>query len=214
MIFLLPGMGADGRMYGPAWRTLPEARFPDWPEYRGETTYEQVADRVIAESRITPRDTVGGSSLGGMVALEIARRLDCRVVVLIGSAMDATEVNPLLRRLAPLASVTPLRLAQVISGRGAAAQLSMFSDADPEFIGAMCRALTHWRGSGGNADRLVRIHGANDRVIRCPADCHVIPRAGHLVAMTHAEECVRVLVTQLGTRAAPHPEAGDMFRAK
>lgn len=48
MLFLLPGMGADHRMYAaPAWQTLPEARSLDWPEHHGEATIAATAARVI-----------------------------------------------------------------------------------------------------------------------------------------------------------------------
>ncbi len=87
MHFLLPGMGADHRMYAaPAWQALPEARFIDWPEHHGEATIAAIASRVIAEAGIREGDTVIGSSLGGIVGCEIANQLHLRSLVLIGSA--------------------------------------------------------------------------------------------------------------------------------
>jgi hypothetical protein len=66
MLFLLPGMGADHRMYAaPAWQTLPEARLLDWPEHRGEATIAAIAARVIAEAGI--RDA------GHLIAMTHAR---------------------------------------------------------------------------------------------------------------------------------------------
>ena len=209
MIYLLPGMGADHRMYGPEWDSLARTKFLGWPPYRGETTFGEVADRVIAEHGITPRDVVGGSSLGGMIALEVSHRLRNARVVLIGSAVAPTEINGLLRRLAPLATVTPLRLIQALAGRSASTLTSMFADADHDFVRAMCLALPDWPGYTGPQDRLVRIHGANDRVIACPPACHAIPRAGHLLAMTHPEECVSIVRAEVVNQAfEPTAEEG------
>jgi len=193
MIYLLPGMGADRRMYGPKWKGLPNATFPNWPPFSGQTTLGEVADQLIAEHDIAPRDVIGGSSLGGMVALEIFQRLKNPKVVLLGSALSPGEINTLLRLLAPLASITPFGLLQVLVGKHPSDAAVMFAEADPKFVRAMCLALRDWQGFDGPHDRLVRIHGAKDHVITCPAEGHILPRAGHLVAMTHAAQCIRVL---------------------
>ncbi len=193
MIYLLPGLGADHRMYGPEWAARSDVQLLDWPPYAGENTLPQLAKRIVAEHDIASGDTIGGSSLGGMVALEIFCELQNTRVILIGSAVSAREINPLLRLLAPLASVTPVRLIQTLAGKNSRSLTSMFADADPEFIRTMCLAFPDWQGFQGRQDRVVRIHGANDHVIRCPADCHIVRGAGHLVAMTHAEDCIRII---------------------
>ena len=94
--FLLPGMGATDAMYNGLKHKLGfKVNFLNWPEYRGEKTYTDVARRVIKENDINADDVVGGSSLGGMVALEIAQLLNPKSVVLLGSAANRKEVQPL-----------------------------------------------------------------------------------------------------------------------
>ena len=197
MMYLLPGMGADHRMYGPEWGDLSDTTFLDWPPYSGEKTLRQVALRIIADHNITSCDVVGGSSLGGMVALEILRELDNPKVILIGSAVSPREINALLRLLAPLASITPFRLIQTLVGRHPSDIASMFADSDAQFVRAMCLALPDWQGFDGPDERVVRIHGANDHVIKCPATAHVLPCAGHLIAVTHAEQCIRIIEVEV-----------------
>lgn len=46
MIYALPGMGADNRMYPGPWRSLPGATFLDWPGYKGEDSIQAIAWRV------------------------------------------------------------------------------------------------------------------------------------------------------------------------
>ena len=71
---MLPGMGATAAMYNGLKHKIGfPIDFLNWPPYRGEKTYADVARRIIAEHAITGNDVVGGSSLGGMVALEIAQ---------------------------------------------------------------------------------------------------------------------------------------------
>jgi hypothetical protein len=75
--FLLPGMGATAAMYNGLKNKLGfKVNFLNWPEYRGEKTYADVARRVIKENDINADDVVGGSSLGGMVALAIGGEIN------------------------------------------------------------------------------------------------------------------------------------------
>lgn len=189
-LYLLPGMGATAAMYQGPWHALCETTFLDWPDYHGEQHLRAVAERLIEEYQIPQQSAVGGSSLGGMVALEIAQLLDSHQVFLIGSALHKAEINRLLRLLAPFANITPLRLTQILAGSCSWDIGDMFQQSDPEFIRAMCLAIEQWPGSTLPDERIVRIHGNNDHFITCPTDACVVNGAGHLLAMTHAQECV------------------------
>jgi len=195
-------MGADSSMYRGPWRELDWVRFLDWPAYYGETTLAEVAQRVIDENGIQPGDGVGGSSLGGMVAVEVARLVPVSSVVLIGSAMTRAEIHPLLTMAAPLVTLTPLRLAQILAGKSVEGPVGdAFARADPRFVRAMCRALAHWDGAGASSlpCPVYRIHGEHDLVIPCPGDSvQIVPGAGHLIALTHPKECVEFLLRARG----------------
>lgn len=194
MIFVLPGMGADHRMYqAPAWHTLPDARFLDWPKHRGEDSITAIADRVIAEAGINTGDTVIGSSLGGIVGCEIANRLRLHSLVLVGSAQSATEISGLLAALHPLAALAPLDFIRLSAGKLPGELCEMFADTQASFIRAMCRAIFSWPGLDLTRLRPLRLHGRRDRVIPLPAEADLVLDTGHLLAMTHAVECVAFL---------------------
>ena len=188
--FLLPGMGATDAMYNGLKHKLGfKVNFLNWPEYRGEKTYANVARRVINDNDIRADDVVGGSSLGGMVALEIAQLLNPRSVVLLGSTANRKEVQPMLSLLSPLASAAPVAIIQALVGKHRSLVSSMFADADPEFIRAMCAYLPSWDGYHGPAEKIFRLHGKKDHVIPCPTSgCEIVEEAGHLLAITHPAE--------------------------
>lgn len=190
MLYILPGMGATSEMYQGCWRDLEDARFLDWPGHAGERDLPQVAQRLIEEQGISSRDSIAGSSLGGIVALEIHSMLQLHRTILIGSAVNKDEINALLRTLAPIAGVTPIRLAQLLVGKSESAIAKMFVYVEASFVAAMCKALSRWGGYHGTMEQVHRIHGAKDKVIPCPEYVETIPDGGHLVAMTHPEECV------------------------
>ena len=198
MRYLLPGMGATSAMYGGPWRSLCDSHAIDWPEYRGEKSVGEVAERIIDKYGIRSGDIAVGSSLGGIVALEIHRRVPLRHVILIGSAIAKDEINALLLALTPLAMVAPMEMMQYIAGNGFNEVSAMFAKADAEFMWAMCMGIGKWRGYDGSLKAVSRIHGDRDAVIKCPDNAHVIAGGGHLIAMTHAEECVEIMRDLLG----------------
>ena len=128
---LLPGMGASSAMYNSLRREVGfEINYIDWPDYRGEKTYAEVAKRVIDACGIEDGDIAGGSSLGGMIALEIAKQRKLSAVVLLGSATNHGEVQGLLSLLSPLAGLTPLSLIQIL----AASKRTLFPGCLPRLI--------------------------------------------------------------------------------
>ena len=194
MIHVLPGMGADHRMFSDcAWHSLPAARFHDWPEPHGEKTISAIAARVIAEAEIIDGDSVIGTSLGGIVGCEIANQLRLHSLVLVGSARSPDEISALLALLHPLASLAPLELIRVSAGKLPGELCAMFADSQAGFIRAMCHAIFTWPGLDTTRIRPLRIHGRHDRVIPQPATADLLLEGGHLIAMTHAAECAAYL---------------------
>ena len=184
-------MGATSAMYVSLQDEVDfEIHFIEWPAYAGEKTFSEVAQRIINDHSISDHDVVGGSSLGGMVALEIARMLEPKAVVLIGSATKPGEVQAFLSSLSPLAAVTPVALIQVLAGKHKSRVAQMFSESSADFIRAMSFYLPSWPGYEGPIDRIYRIHGRRDHVIPCPSNgAKIVDGAGHLIAMTHPKEC-------------------------
>jgi pimeloyl-ACP methyl ester carboxylesterase len=189
--YLLPGMGASSEMYDSLKRELSfKVHFLSWPGYRNESTYREIAERIVEENGINDGDIIGGSSLGGMVALEIATIVNVRAVLLIGSAIGKNEINKLIVRLSPLASITPISLVKMLARKNENIVSQMFSKSNPDFIRSMCMYISSWPGYLGSADKVFRIHGEKDHIIDCPQSrCEIVINAGHLLAMTHAKEC-------------------------
>jgi pimeloyl-ACP methyl ester carboxylesterase len=202
MIHVLPGMGADHRMYPPPWQSLPDSRFHDWPAYAGEDSIAAMARRIMTEAGIADGDTLVGSSLGGIVACEIAglRRLDG--LVLVGSGKNQGEISSLLAVLYPLANLAPIELLRRAAGKIPNELAAMFHDSQAEFIRGMCRAIFNWPGLDETRITPLRIHGRYDRVFPLPAGVDLVLEGGHVIAMTHAAECVAFIKAHLPPKRA------------
>ena len=183
-------MGATSTMYDGLLSEIDfQVNLLDWPEYRGEPTYGDVAKRVIEEYDISDGDIVGGSSLGGMVALEMANLIRPKAIVLLGSAVNRREIQSALSTLAPLAAVAPLASMQILVGKHQSLVAQMFTQSDPEFFRNMCMYLPSWPGYSGAHEGLFRLRGRKDRIILCPArGATVVENAGHLLTITHPRE--------------------------
>ena len=192
MNYVLPGMGASSAMYSREWKALDGYLFIDWPcGFKGKTIGE-LAECVVSTHSIRKSDSVIGSSLGGMVAGEIANQMDVKHLVLIGSAKQKEEVSRVLALLSPLIDFAPIEFVRRAAGKVPEELAQMFHESDPVFVRNMCRAIFRWEGFSGDS-RLFRIHGVCDRIIPCPTDADVLLDGGHLIAMTHAAACIAAI---------------------
>lgn len=197
MIHALPGMGADHRMFPEPWGTLPGFRAHDWVLAPGITSLRQLAEAMIEAGNIRDGDVLVGCSLGGMVAGEITKLRQIPVLFLVGSAASKAEMNSWAARLHPLVDKVPMDWLKFCAGRLPAGAAKMLAEADPDFIRRMCPAIFQWAGLSETKTRVWRIHGRKDLVIPPPKKCDLLLGGGHLIAMTHAKECVGFVAKHL-----------------
>jgi len=180
-------------MYSGAWLEKVYFDFIDWPKDYVPDSIRDLAFNVSRKIDYKPI-AIAGSSLGGMVALELADILKVENVILLGSATSKEEINPLLKALGPLAEITPMKLCQILAGKTPTLLSQMYAEQNPEFIRSMIHSALNWSYEG-NAT-IHRIHGKKDHVIKAKsADLWL--DAGHIVAITHAEDCVEYIETKL-----------------
>lgn len=185
-------MGASTDMYSGPWRELKDAVFVNWPRNSTAESIPDLAAEIIETYAIQNGDSVIGTSLGGMVACEIANVIQLNHLILVGSAVHKNEVNSFLQFLSLLVTIAPLAFVQKLAGKMGSDCIQMFADSDPHFIRTMCRAIFSWEGLVSNI-KPVRIHGTHDLVIPSPEEVDLKITGGHLIVMTHPEECVNFL---------------------
>lgn len=123
-LLLLPGLLCDARLWRDVVPALEDVSEPAIPELWHDETVAAMADRALALVGCAPRFAVAGLSMGGYVALEIARRFPdrlSRLCLLDTSARADTEEQTRRRRgLIALAKqgrfrgVTPRLLPQLL----------------------------------------------------------------------------------------------------
>lgn len=200
-IILLPGMGADARMFQAQRSAFPQILVPAWPTLISGEPLRDFAARLASALPITPETVLGGASMGGMVALEIAKLVPPRAVVLLGSCRDAHAV-PFALRLAerltrplPTAILERCRVFDRLSlGRlgpltpdQKSLILTMARGFPMSFIRWAGRAILEWPGVPELSRPILHLHGRLDRML-LPGRVHpdiMLEDAGHLPSMTH-----------------------------
>lgn len=188
MNYVIPGMGASKKMYADEWLQLEGYTFLDWPEDFEGLTLPGLAAHIVDQHSIQPADAIVGTSLGGMIACEIANQIASDKIVLISSAVRSAEVSRLLEIIHPLIDFTPLEFLKRVAMNVPSELAQLFVDADAELVRRMCRAIFEWEGYNSES-KLFRIHGRGDHVIPLPEDVNCVVDGGHLISVTHAREC-------------------------
>lgn len=208
MIVLLPGLGADRRLFRAQVAAFPGLVVPPWPDPRPDDSLATFAERLIPDLPPAENLYVGGCSFGGMVACEIAARVRPRAVLLVASCTHPSAFTPwstLARLVAPLlperAYRPDRRLAPLVwpwFGGDDAEQEELFwsmaATVTPAFLRWGLRASLAWQPSRVEVP-IHHIHGEADRLMpidRVRPD-RVVPGAGHLLALTHADVVNRFL---------------------
>lgn len=201
---LIPGLGADARQFEAQRTVFPQLRVPVWIEPRGGERLREYAVRLGASAGVTSESVVGGSSFGGMVALEIARAFRCRAAVLMGSCRSRDCVSPILRVIewfnpvlprALVGAATPqglkmLPLFDPVRGEHARLLGAMAKGIDPAFLKWGGRSVFAWEGCAEPGVPVYHVHGLRDRFIpasRVKADV-VVEGHGHFLNLTAPAE--------------------------
>jgi pimeloyl-ACP methyl ester carboxylesterase len=207
-LILLPGMGADARLFDGLREHLPQVEVLEWIEHAPNESFADYAARMARRIDDNAPLVIGGVSMGGMAAAEMVQHLRPRGLVLISSAMNSEclarfqPIERLLRVLPP--SVLP-RLARsrpmvrALCGPLSLDHRALFQDmlrsTPATFVRWGVRAMMNWPGADIDAIPVLQVHGERDRAIPLPPpeQTAVILRGGHLCVLTHPRETAKAI---------------------
>jgi pimeloyl-ACP methyl ester carboxylesterase len=186
-LILIPGMGADERLFAPQREAFPNLIVPKWITPAPNDSIQSYAKRWALQ--IDPKRPcfVGGASFGGFVAMEMARHLQTLGVFLIGSLRGAEELPPKFRSLKPIRQFLSSLAASM---KETDSTISQVAESDALFLRWASQAVLDWEPSPTSPTPLppvFQIHGGADPVLspRFTKPDEIIPNAGHLISLTH-----------------------------
>jgi surfactin synthase thioesterase subunit len=212
-LYLLPGLGADGRLFGklglPGHTTHPFS----WPRMPEGSTLRDHARALAGPVDATKPHALIGVSMGGMVALEMAAITRPLGTILISSWKGPQEMPLSIRMLRgthPERLLTPAafkRLLPVVRWQMGLetpedhALFEAFVACSPlDRLRVQIAAVLGWEGPSAMPTHLVHIHGDADRLmpianIRDPV---VVQGGGHFMVYNRAEMVSHVVMKALG----------------
>ena len=210
MLYLIPGLGADGRLFIPLLTCLPATIQPHVLEWLPPAAIDEplaaYAARLAAPVPLDIPCWVAGVSFGGMVALEVGRLRPLVRVIQISSLSDARQLRPALRlvRATGLYRLAPPQLLRAvpqiakwffgIEDTGMYALLRSFlANMNVDYTRWATQAVFAWRRQDLGSS--ITIHGTHDRVFPLAGRVVDYQVAGgpHFMVYSHAVEVGAIL---------------------
>ncbi|MEI9918484.1 MAG: alpha/beta hydrolase [Bacteroidota bacterium] len=198
-IYLLPGLGADERLFQYLKLGDHEIIPIHWISPTPDDTIENYAAKIALQ--ISGHDNVLiGQSFGGIMAVEIGKIMPFKKIIIISSMISSDEL-PRRYRIAGLLRLnkilTPglLKRSHVLINwvMGAVDPLrrkllaDMLRDSDEKFMSWSLQQILDWKNRTVPPN-MVCIHGDNDKVLPLRRAEYVIKGGGHLIVANRADE--------------------------
>lgn len=188
-LILFPGLGADACLFHRQLSLDAQIEVPPWIDPIETESLAEYSARMARTIRAEPPFYLGGCSFGGMVALEVARHIRTKAVILMASCRTPLSVNQTLLGIAPLARLMPKWMLR-LSSRSTPPSLRHVVGAASKMLRWGPGAIARWPGVNHCGAPVYHIHGGCDRIIpaRDVAADRIVRTAGHLINLTHADE--------------------------
>ena len=206
-IFLIAGLGADTRLYKNIDLHEHDVVPVDWIAANKHDTLTTYAQKLIHQYHIIPNAVVIGVSLGGMIAVEIAKQLPLNKVILISSIKTVDEAPGYFKlfRKAPLYKAVPDKLLGSVGmvmkpffGHLKPEDVWLFGDmlkkSSPTFLKWAMSAVLNWENKV-IPPNLYHIIGDKDLVFPCKniKGATVVKGGTHIMVFDKAKQINKLL---------------------
>jgi len=207
-IFLIAGMGADTRIYNNIELPDDDEVIPvDWIEPNVSDTLTTYSQKLIKQYNITYNSIVIGNSLGGMIAIEIAKLIPLNKVILISSIKTIDEAPRYFSffKMLPLYRIVPGKVfthfggfIRPAFGSMSAQQLWLFKDmlskTSPKFLKWAMGAVLKWKNTTVPSN-VYHITGDKDRVFnyKLIKEATIVKGGTHIMIFDKAKEINKIL---------------------
>lgn len=213
MIYLIPGLGADERVF--RGLCLPQPyKILKWVPPTDNEKLSSYCQKLILQIDTQQEIIFIGISFGGKVAQEIASLLQVKLVILISGIQDPKEIPKSLRvaGFLGLHHLIPFQysfhfsrlnnwLFTTRTKKEKKLLKEILKDTPPAFVKWALQKVLEWRPNRTHRNKLYRIHGGRDKIfpIRMQKSIYKeIPEGGHFMIVTDTkliQNCITKLLS-------------------
>lgn len=203
IIYLIPGQGSDERLFKNIHIDKYETKNIKYiiPE-KGENM-ASYAKNLSTQIDSTTRYSIIGVSLGGMLAIEIAKIMQPEEVILIASAKTKNEIPALYHffktikiyrlfggRFYKFWTILLQPLYEPMDKADQKLWRKMMKEKNPKFMKRAVRCIVEWDNENYTGIKLLHIHGNKDRTlpIKNIHEPVVVENGTHVMTLTKGEE--------------------------
>jgi pimeloyl-ACP methyl ester carboxylesterase len=209
-LYIFSGLGADERVFQRLDFSDFLATFIKWIVPLEKESIEQYSTRLLDQIK-TLKPTLIGLSFGGIIAVEVAKQIETRKVILIASAKNKNEI-PFYFRFAAYIGIhklLPLRIMKSSNfaenwffGTSSAFEKQLLGqilkDTDSIFLKWAIDKVARWR-SQIMLSNIFHIHGSSDKILPMRfVNCnYTIKGGGHFMTLNKEDELNKILTQQI-----------------
>jgi len=210
-VYFISGMGADSRVFH--YLDLPEGFNKvclEWIDHRSRETLKDYSLRLAEQIDTSEPFVLVGLSMGGMMAIEIAKHHKPSLTILISSAQTKHQLSGFysfvrVTNLYKLIPVTVLKSLSVLKRRFTKEDqatktilTNVIRSSKNDFLKWAIPAVLKWDNSE-KVEALVHIHGTRDEILKPPRSgvTHWIKGGTHMMVMVNAKEINEIIVNEL-----------------
>ena len=203
-LYGISGLEADKRVF--EYLTLDCELIPmDWIEPKEKESIEDYAIRFSEQINTKEKYGILGVSFGGLIAVEISKKLNPELTILISSAETKNELRTIYRivgksklvKLIPQKLFDPPRIiANWIFGAKQKKLLNqILNDTNLRFAKWAVNELLNWKNEENLTNRVLKIVGTNDKLIPPDKDIKLklIEGGEHFMIVDKAEEISQII---------------------
>lgn len=206
-LYCIPGLGADERVFQ-GLQLNAEFRTINWLTPLKKESIENYTRRLAEEYGLFDKNELVliGVSFGGLVAVELSKILNLKLVILVSSVAEKKEIPRFLRLIGRLGilPLIPLRLFRIpkliayylFRAKNKTLLSKILDDTDLKFAKWALIELATWNNADAPTS-LFRIGGSKDLLLPPTQNSFIVPEGGHFMVVDKATEISKLINEKL-----------------
>lgn len=205
MLYLIGGLGADERVFNCINLNI-KTQIIKWIEQKPDEELKSYANRLTEQINQGEEFGILGVSFGGIIAIEIAKLIKPKKLILISSVETSNQLpkhlisigKTMVFDILPNTLIKPPRsiLGYLFGAENKSLLYQIIKDTKPEFIRWALNTIIKW-SSDSNKTEIIRIHGTKDKLMPLKGNAIKVKDGGHFMIVDKAEQISEILNEQL-----------------